>query len=69
MPTATLAFNLPEEKEDFELATSAGRMHCALHELAVELRRLAKYSETNPGSWSEVRDLFYRILNENNVEV
>jgi hypothetical protein len=42
MPKATLSFNLPEEREEFKMATKAGDMSGALWDIAQEVFRPAR---------------------------
>jgi hypothetical protein len=69
---ATLEFNLPEEQPEFDLATSAGRMHSALWDFSQWLRSQYKYTElpeAESAYLEKVRAEFYRILNDENVEL
>lgn len=66
MPTATLTFQLPEEREDHQLALDGWRYRSALHALDERLRSAAKHGldkrvTFNPALarqwlWDAVRD-------------
>lgn len=43
MPIATLSFNLPEEKTDYDMANSAGKMYSILWEIDQDIRAVLKY--------------------------
>lgn len=66
MPKATITFNLPDEKEEYKLAMSAGKLHCALYDLYTWLRADTKYGE---GKYEEVYTKFWEILRENDVDL
>lgn len=70
---ATLEFNLPEDQNEFELMNDAPRMFCSLIEIERILRNLYKYDETLNESQMDVvekiREEFYQILNENQINI
>lgn len=82
MSKLILRFNLPEEKEESELAQAAERMHFALNDIRQEIFRPArKHGYSNPKLMEiinknpeltteliwELETMFTRILNENNI--
>ncbi len=69
MPKATLTFQLPDEREDFDLACKAGALHSALWDLSQELRSRDKYSEDPATTWAEVRQLFWDVLRDAGVDL
>lgn len=42
-PKAKIEFNLPEESDDYTLATHASDMYCMLHDIKNHLRHYRKY--------------------------
>ena len=50
MPTVTLRFTLPEEREDMQMAVHAGRVHAAIYAFDNLLRARVKY-----GEWGDSR--------------
>ncbi len=64
---ATLEFNLPEEKEDFDFATNGFNYYMALVEMDEWLRREYKYNVKDE-MW-EVREKLREIILENNVKL
>lgn len=76
---AVLKFDLPDEREDFEMALAAGKMHSALWDFSQDvLRKLDKYGFHPSGREltleehaivSFIREEFYRVLNDNQVEL
>ena len=68
MPKATITFNLPEEKDDYELANQARDLYGALWGLAEELRHRIKYQ--NAGKELEsFLTFFYETLAEHKIEL
>jgi len=61
---AILEFNLPEEREDYELHQKAVAMHCAVHDFEMWMRKIYKYgSETDQVlTIEQVRKEFYEIF-------
>jgi hypothetical protein len=76
MPKATLTFDLdlPEDFEEFELATSARKYSLVLWELDHYLRNKIKYAaedahEEYTNAMAEARDELYRLMGEHNVKL
>jgi hypothetical protein len=69
---AKLTFDLPEDKYEWENAIRADAMFCALWDLSQELRTLWKYEELSEDEWNmveRIRDKFYEILQEHNINL
>lgn len=69
---ATLEFNLPEDKEDFELAVNASKWSSVCWELDQYLRSKTKHAPDSMSNevyeaLSETRDKLRELLVENNV--
>ena len=66
-----LKFNLPEEKDEFEIAVKAQALHSALCEFKEYLRDELKYNDKLTAKQSEILDKsrtkFYQILNDNGI--
>lgn len=74
MPKATLSFKLPEEKEEFDIASKAGQLHCVIYDLDQYLRQMTKYasdlqSEEITQAYQNARDRLWKLLNESNIEL
>lgn len=69
MSQASLTFNLPEDKEDFLLAVNAGTVRSALEEFSRALRGKVKHGDDPDTTWEEVRQLFWDILRDYDVEL
>ena len=72
MPKATLKyeFDLPEERDDFEIYSHPIDYYMAFVEFGEWLRQQVKYSERSEEAYNvldEVREQWYTIVNENNV--
>ena len=59
MPVATLKFNLPEEKSEYNLANKAGEYYCALWEIEQHCRSVLKHGH----SYKTIEDLAEAIRN------
>lgn len=69
---ATLKFNLPEDKHEWENAVHADAMFACLWDVQQELRRLWKYEELSEEQFKmveQIRDLFHSIIQEHNVNL
>ena len=68
---AILEFNLPDDNEDFILASSALRWYQAVYEFDQHLRSRLKYEEGLSDEadkiLSDTRDKLREIMSENNV--
>jgi hypothetical protein len=84
MSKAILEFNLPEDREEFELASNAGSMHSSLWQISQEVFRparkhgyadpvLAEIVKQHPEYAEELimalEQKFFQILEENGVEL
>jgi hypothetical protein len=68
---ATLEFSLPEEREEYELTSNAGKYHSALWDLREAIRQVVKYGtdEAKVTAWEEVQEMFFRVLEDNEVSL
>lgn len=71
---AILEFNLPEETEEFQMATQAAKMHHTLWEIDQWLRTNTKYApddinEHTYKAYEECREQLHQFLNGNNVDL
>ncbi|NDB83278.1 MAG: hypothetical protein EB127_11200 [Alphaproteobacteria bacterium] len=69
---ATLEFNLPEDKYEWENAVNANQMMRALWDINDELRKLWKYGELNDQQFEmveQIREKFNEIINENQIQL
>jgi hypothetical protein len=69
---ATLTFNLPDDQTEYEVAIQAPRVQSFLLEFSQQLRAWYKYHNDfkNGGdALNKIRDEFYRLLNEHNVNI
>ena len=64
---ATLEFNLPEEKEDFDFATNGINYYSSLVEFDNWLRSEYKYNGNE--AMYEVREKLQQFINENNIKI
>jgi hypothetical protein len=72
MPIATLRFNLPEEQNEFNTAVNAGKTKSMLWDFSNQLRSWRKYHHdftSADDALEKIREEFYRLLNEHNVEL
>ena len=70
---ATLEYNLPEDKHEWDNAVKADAMYAALWDFSQELRTMWKYQEYQTEDEyalvDSIRDKFYEILNEHNINL
>lgn len=69
--TAYLRFRLPQDDEEYRLASHAPRYAAALEDIAQEVRRRVKYGELSPAEakvWNEVYEMVWRIRVDRGVE-
>lgn len=72
---ATLEFNLPEDHDDFELATKGGKWYSVVWDMDQWLRSQYKYmpdgeySEDKYNAYYEARQKLNEIINENGVSL
>ena len=64
---ATLEFNLPEDRDDFNYATNGFNYYMALVEMDQWLRAEYKYNDKE--EMYEVREKLREIILENNVKI
>lgn len=70
MPKATLTFDLPEEQDDFAMATHATDMWIVLSDLDNELRSHLKYDshpEWHGDTVEEIRKLLWDMRQERGI--
>lgn len=71
---AILKFNLPEDQEEFDLATNAANIQSALWEMKQWLRSETKHitNNTHPEKYNAFilcRDKLDEIINDNNINL
>ena len=72
---ATLEFNLPEDQDDFELATKGGKWYSIVWEMDQWLRTQYKYmpdeeySEDRYNAYVEAREKLFELMKENGVNL
>jgi hypothetical protein len=68
---ATLEFNLPDDREDFELATNGYKYYGVLWEFDQHLRAKIKYdeklSEEVHDTYQEIREKLREYMNDSNL--
>jgi len=69
---AVLEFNLPEDQQDFELATKGMKFWSILWDLDQSLRAKTKYAPDNLpqdkyDTYQEIRDELRELMSDNNV--
>jgi hypothetical protein len=72
MPIATIKFNLPEEQHEFDIAINASKTRSMLWDFSNQLRSWRKYHHdftSADDALEKIREEFYRLLNEHNVEL
>lgn len=73
MPKVTITFNLPEEREDYAIATNANSMYSFIWDFEQALR--ARYKHTEPPSeearaeFEAIKELYYTLKLESNINL
>jgi hypothetical protein len=71
---ATITYNLPDDQIEFDLATSASKMHSVLWDLDQWLRGRTKYapdgtSEGELKAYYACREQLRELMNDNNINL
>ena len=72
MPRVTLAFNLPEEENEYRIMSQAQNSQRVLWDFSQQLRSWYKYHhdfKDADDALDKIRDEFYRLLNEYGVDI
>jgi hypothetical protein len=71
---AILEFNLPEDNQDFQLASNAMKFWSVLYELDQDLRSKTKYAsddlpQDKYDAYEEIRDNLYELMRNENISL
>lgn len=71
---AILEFNLPDDQQDFQLASNAMKFWSVLYELDQDLRAKTKYApddlpQDEYDAYEEVRDMLHELMRDNNISL
>jgi hypothetical protein len=71
---AILEFNLPDDQQDFQLASNAMKFWSVLYELDQDLRSKTKYApdslpQDKYDAYQEVRDMLHELMSNNNISL
>jgi uncharacterized protein (DUF2252 family) len=69
---ATLTFNLPDDKYDYDVCNQAYNCNRALNQIKNEIRSKLKHgnlSDEEYAFWESLNSFFYDTLNENEVNI
>lgn len=69
MPRSYISFNLPEEQEEFEICMNASKYKNVLYDIDKYLRNLAKHHDKKTVSIEEVRNLIYKLAEEEKIDL
>ena len=64
-----MIFTLPDDRDELTLAEHGSKYWSALWELQQRLREKVKYGKVQKTTWEEVQDLFYAVLDEEDVDL
>lgn len=67
MPRSYISFSLPEEQEELEICMNASKYKNVLYDVDQYLRNLAKYQGKKTVSIEEVRNLIYKLTEEEKI--
>jgi len=71
---AIIEFNLPEDRDEYDMANNAGKMYMALWDIKQLLRSTLKYNPTGLNGdqleqWEAMRSEFFEILDNNDLKL
>ena len=68
---AILEFNLPEDQEEYDLATKAGKLHSTLWDFSQWLRGKIKYENSSRDAFNAYEECRSKLfeLNESDIEL
>jgi len=69
---AVFEFNLPEDQHDYDVMNQASKVQSFLWDFSQQLRSWYKYHhdfKDADDALSQIRDEFYRLLNEHEVNI
>jgi len=71
---AILEFNLPDDQQDFQLASNAMKFWSVLYELDQDLRSKTKYApvdlpQDKYDAYEEVRDMLHELMRNENISL
>lgn len=67
---AILEFNLPDDKEEYEMTVSAMKYFTVIWEMKQELRKKIKYSELSEAeyeAYEKIQEFFVELLNTSDI--
>ena len=62
-------FDLPDEQYEYKRYLQSDNVMSFLEDFSEFLRRKDKYSEEETTTWEAVREKFYEMITENNVDL
>jgi hypothetical protein len=65
---ATLEFNLPEDREEYEMHTQASDLYLAISDLQSMIRQIDRYEDKREISIETIRKKFWETLRERKVD-
>jgi hypothetical protein len=69
---ATIEFNLPEDKYEYDLANKSSSLLSCLMEFEQEIRKIYKYEDLKKNQLEiveKIREKFYEILQDNEINL
>ena len=72
MPKVIISFNLPEEENEYKVISQAQNSQRMLWDFSQQLRSWRKYNhdfKDADDALNKIRDEFYKLLNEYNVDI
>jgi hypothetical protein len=63
-----LSFNLPEDREEFEMCQNGWKWNLVVHDILQELRKYIKYEDKETINTEEFRQFIFDTMNSYGVE-
>ena len=68
MPKARLEFNLPDDQYEYKQAVNGSKYASIIYEWTNYIRTKTKHGDGKPVSWETVKDDWWSILQDENVD-
>jgi hypothetical protein len=68
MPQVTIVYNLPDEENDYFMATNGSKFHSVLWDLTQKVREKWKYSNEPSCTWDDMWELMWDTYKDNDFD-
>jgi hypothetical protein len=68
MPQVTIVYNLPDEENDYFMATNGSKFHSVLWDLVQKIREKRKYGDPLTGTWDDTWEVMWDVFKDHNFD-